>query len=70
MPEVIYTYSEFQKYLQRDSLFWIIEYHDADEAHRYSLLRNECLMYPTNYKQRLENKVYRIWTVTPREIPW
>lgn len=72
MPEVIYTYEDFISYNNRvnNSLFWIIEYQNAEEPERYSLLRNECLKHPNNFKDRLNNKIYRIWTTTPIDIPW
>ena len=70
MPEVIYNYNEFITYEGNNSLFLIIEYRDADDANRYSLMRNECLNHPTNFKERLNQGVYRIWTTTPRDINW
>lgn len=70
MYDVIYSYDDFVNRRTIDSLFWIIEYRDADEANRYSVFRNECLQHPADFKDRLNSGVYRIWTTTPREIPW
>jgi hypothetical protein len=72
MPEVIYNYDEFLRYSNytTNTLFLIIEYKDADETERYSILRNECLKHPSDFKDRLNNHIYRIWIETPREVPW
>ena len=70
MPNVITNYNDFIIYKNNESLFWIIEYREADEVNRYSVMRNECLQHPTDFKDRLNNGVYRIWTITPKEIPW
>ena len=64
------------------SLFWIVEYspielgyEQKDEAYnsdlnRYTFLRNECLKNPTNFKERLDEHKYRIWTVVPQDLEW
>lgn len=70
MPDVITNYDDFVMYKNNESLFWIIEYREADEVNRYSVMRNECVQHPTNFKDRLNDGVYRIWTRTPRELPW
>ena len=75
MPDVIYTYDELLSLGNFNAaLFWIIEYNPdetgGDNAKRYSLFRNECLTHPESFKDRLNEGVYRIWTTTPREIPW
>lgn len=70
MPNIITNYNDFIIYKNNESLFWIIEYREADEVNRYSVMRNECLQHPTDFKDRLNNGVYRIWTITPKEIPW
>lgn len=75
MPDIITSYEDLVKYtgnmisIGRETLFWVIEYNkknpDFTEAERYSLLRNECLKYPQNFKDRLNNGIYKIWTRTP-----
>jgi len=75
MPDVIKTYSMLLNYtgnmtiIGKEALFWIIEYNsnnpDYNEAERYSLLRNECLKHPTDFKERLDNGIYKIWTRIP-----
>lgn len=75
MPDVITSYEDLIKYtgsmisIRRETLFWIIEYNsnnpDYTEAERYSLLRNECLKYPQDFKDRLDSGIYKIWTRTP-----
>jgi len=72
MPDVIYTYNEFESYGKANPavLFWIVEYRNATGVEQYSLMRNECLSNPQTYKDRLNNGVYRIWTTTPRTIEW
>ena len=75
MPDIITTYNELSNYssngkgLNNEMLFWIIEYNsqnpDFDESERYSLLRNECLKHPINFKERLDNGTYKIWTRIP-----
>ena len=72
MPEIINSYEDFIDFSKtiKDSLFWIIEYKNIDEIHRYSLLRTECLQHPLDFSQRLNDGIYRIWTTIPREIPW
>ena len=64
------------------SLFWIVEYSPNElgyenktieydnDLNRYSFLRNECLKHPMNYRERLDNKNYRIWTVVPQDYDW
>lgn len=72
MPEVIYKYNDFEYYSKEkvEALFWIVEYRNVSETERFSLVRNECLNYPLNFKDRLNEGVYRIWTVTPYEKQW
>ena len=57
MPDVITNYDDFVMYKNNESLFWIIEYREADEVNRYSVMRNECLQHPTNFKDRLNDRV-------------
>lgn len=75
MPDVITSYEDLVRYsgggvLPQETLFWIIEYNsinpDFNEIEKYSLLRNECLKHPTDFKSRLNNGVYKIWTTIPR----
>ena len=83
MPEIITNYDELVlSSLNSSSLFWIIEYSPTylgyssqtneynTDYRRYSVLRKECLEYPLEFKNRLNTGKYRIWTNTPREIPW
>lgn len=70
MANIITNYDDFLAYQSYESLFWIIEYRASDEAHRYSIMRNECLQHPIDFKDRLNNGVYRIWKDIPQEIPW
>lgn len=75
MPEIITNYDDFVFYSNNNpsALFWIIEYNPDSimgEFERYSLIRNECLKYPEHFKDRLNNGIYRIWTVTPRDLSW
>ena len=76
LPEIITSFEDFQLYtinLEQESLFWIIEYNPTEYTQiedRYSILRNEILKYPQEFKNRLDIGKYRIWTKTPREIPW
>ena len=75
MPDVITSYEDLVRYsasgavLSRETLFWIIEYNpnneDYNEFNKYSLLRNECLKHPIDFKERLNNGIYKIWTRTP-----
>ena len=75
MPDIITSYEDLVKYtgnmtsIGRETLFWVIEYNstnpDYTEVERYSLLRNECLKYPRDFKERLNSGVYKIWTRTP-----
>ncbi len=75
MPDTITSYEDLVKYtgnmtsIGRETLFWIIEYNsnnsDYTEAERYSLLRNECLKHPRDFKERLNSGIYKIWTRTP-----
>lgn len=75
MPDVITTYEDLINYsdsgggLSSEILFWIIEYNsknsDFNENEKYSLLRNECLKHPIDFKERLNNGVYKIWTRIP-----
>lgn len=64
------------------SLFWIVEYNPIElgykkkdevydsDLNRYTFLRNECLKNPTNFKERLDEHKYRIWTVVPQDLEW
>lgn len=64
------------------SLFWIVEYSPQElgyqektneyllDLKRYTFLRNECRMHPTDFKERLDKGVYRIWTTTPQDFEW
>ena len=82
MPDVIRNYDEFLYYQTNSSFFWVVEYspetlgynaqtHEYNvDSKRYSLFRTECLTRPQDFKDRLDNGAYRIWTTTPREIPW
>jgi len=84
IPVLITNSQDLQRNLQETSgsasLFWIIEYSqnelncDLDTykttPNRYSLFRNECLSHPQNFKQRLDNGQYRIWTTIPYDIQW
>lgn len=70
MPDIITNYDVLQSFNTPNALFWIVEYKNTDEINRYSVFRNECLAHPTDYVERLNTGVYRIWTVTPRDIPW
>lgn len=75
IPDVITSYEDLIKYsengqtLTKESLFWIIEYNsnnlDYNELQKYSLLRNECLQHPLDFKDRLDNGIYKIWTRIP-----
>ena len=75
MPDIITNYNDLLTYtgnltiIGKETLFWIIEYNsnnpDYNEIERYSLLRNECLKHPTDFKERLNNGIYKIWTKTP-----
>lgn len=73
MPDVITTYNDLSNYIEngvfrREMLFWIIEYNSnnyTSSEEKYSLLRNECLKHPLDFKDRLDNGVYKIWTCTP-----
>lgn len=72
MPDIITSYEDFINLSKNnfDSLFWIIEYKNKNDIERYSLLRTECLQHPTDFNERLNQGVYRIWTTTPREVNW
>lgn len=84
MPEVIYTYQNFLNASSGNpaALFWIVEYSPNElgfiesnieylnSSNRYSLFRNECLNNPIDFKDRLDNRKYRIWTTTPKNIEW
>lgn len=76
IPEIISSYEDFKIYtlnIEQESLFWIVEYNPLQlnlESDRYSLMYNEILHNPQDYKDRLNNGVYRIWTKIPRELPW
>lgn len=76
IPEIISSYEDFELYnlnIEQESLFWIVEYNPNyidSFADKYSIMYNEILHNPQNYKNRLNNNIYRIWTKTPREIPW
>lgn len=55
------------------SPFWIIEYNPnvyTTEENKYSILRNEILQHPQDYLTRLNEQIYRIWTITPYEKSW
>ena len=60
------------------SLFWIVEYSPTELGYsngndsnyinslqRYTLMRNECLNHNTDFAERLDQHLYRIWTVMP-----
>lgn len=86
VPAIIHSFEEFQeasKFVSgMTSLFWIIEYSptelgyiDSDsnylnDINRFSLMRMECLKNPSTFKERLNNKNYRIWTVVPIDTTW
>lgn len=76
IPEIISSYEDFELYnlnIEQESLFWIVEYNPNylnSIADKYSIMYNEILHNPQNYKERLNNGIYRIWTNTPHEIPW
>lgn len=86
IPEIITTYEVFESYITTMGvvpLFWIIEYNPKEfnvtnyqdplyisSPNRYSIMRNECLKNPLEFKNRLNNGTYRIWTKTPYEKPW
>lgn len=76
IPEIISSYEDFKIYtlnIEKASLFWIVEYNPLQldlASDKYSLVYNEILHNPHNYKDRLNNGVYRIWTKTPYEKPW
>lgn len=75
MPDIITNYEDLFIYssnngsLNREALFWIIEYNsdnpDFNEIEKYSLLRNECLKHPIDFKERLNKGIYKIWTRLP-----
>ncbi len=74
MFDILYTYEDFLNYPQQEGekLFFIIEYKaaEATSPNRYSLMRNEILAFPLQFKERLNNGVYRIWTRIPYDTPW
>lgn len=74
IPKIITSFDVFKNITQNEqTLFWIIEYNPQtynSPEDRYSILRNEILKHPQDYNIRLDNKIYRIWTVTPYEQPW
>lgn len=76
IPEIISSYEDFELYnlnIEQESLFWIVEYNPNylnSIADKYSIMYNEILHNPQNYKERLNNGIYRIWTNTPHETPW
>lgn len=86
IPFLIQTYQEFQDSMNLisgiSSLYWIVEYSPQElgysaqtiqynnDVNRYSLLRTECLLHPTSFKERLNNHQYRIWTTVPQDYAW
>lgn len=69
----ITSYEDFKQVQTPSSLWWIVEYNPtvvSGENERYNLLRNEILTHPQDYAERLNNKIYRVWTVTPWEQAW
>ena len=78
------TFTNYNNSLGKgESLFLIVEYspeelgfEDARDfnyissVNRYSLMRNECLQHPQDFKNRLNEHKYRIWLGTPEEILW
>ena len=75
MPDVIYSYDELLSLGNINAaLFWIVEYSPEEMGStgvkRYSLFCNECLTHPEDFKDRFNKRIYRLWTTTPREIPW
>ena len=73
---MIRTYDEFLQLKDNDrtnALFWIVEYSEGNynnESQHYSLLRNEILLHPQDFKDRLNNGIYRIWNEIPKETQW
>ena len=73
MPSFINDYNSFLQLggLNRDTLFYIIEYQEYNQQYeRYSILQNEILAHPQDFKERLNNKIYRIWLTVPYDNPW
>lgn len=80
IPNIINSYAIIEDYQLVPSLWWIVEYSQASlglnkneyisSPKRYSLFRNECLSHPTDFISRLNNGVYRIWTIAPYEENW
>ncbi len=73
MASFISDYNSFLQYggLNREALFYIIEYQRYNNQYeRYSILQNEILAHPQDFKERLNNKVYRIWLTVPYDNPW
>ena len=73
-----YYIQTYEEYLQnggntQEGLFFIIEYnpeyYDLPEQ-KYSLMRNEILQHPQDFKERLNNGVYRVWISTPIDLEW
>lgn len=66
------------------SLFWVVEYSPqelgfsnetdvgyANSTQRFTLVRNECAIHPNDFVERLNQHLYRIWTITPyMNTPW
>ena len=74
MPDIITSYEDFKNINQNEEMtFWIVEYnpnvYDSLD-NKYSILRNEILRHPQDYTTRLDEGIYRIWTITPYEQPW
>lgn len=67
--EDLINYTKTMSIVGKETLFWIIEYdsknEDFTEAGRYSLFRNECLKHPQDFKDRLNQGIYKIWTCIP-----
>lgn len=73
---MITTYEEYIAYgggNGQEGLFWIIEYNPNyynNPEERYSIMRNEILAHPQDFKNRLNNGIYRVWINTPIDMEW
>ena len=75
IPDIITSYEDLIRYggngqtISYETLFWFIEYNpnnpDYNEIEKYSILRNECLQHPLDFKDRLDKGIYKIWTRIP-----
>lgn len=66
MQGLITTSQEWQdRGRTSEALWWIVERNPRYDSNQYDLVRNEIMLHPRDFTQRLDQGIIRIWMDIP-----